>query len=84
MLKKKINETIQEARERFNEQLEKNTYIPIVMKDLKLYISKFVNDKGLIYLRTRNFRKIKEYSAEWMAKRIREESKEKVVEILRI
>jgi len=62
--KKKVNKTIQEARERFNEQLEKITHLSIVMKDLKLHISKFVNNKGLIYLRTRNFRNIKECSAE--------------------
>jgi len=54
-----------------------------MIKDSKLYINKFIYNKGLIYLRVRKFERIKGYLAKYIAKKIRKESKEEVVEILR-
>ena len=35
-----------------------------MIKDLKLYINKFVHNEGLIYLRVRNFGRTKDYLVE--------------------
>jgi len=54
-----------------------------ITKDLKLYINKFVHNKGLIYLEIRKFERTTGYLAEWIAKMIKKEGEEEVVEILR-
>ena len=54
-----------------------------MIKDLKLYINKFIHNKDLIYLEMRKFGRTKDYLAEYIVKKIRKENKEKVVEILR-
>ena len=54
-----------------------------MIKDSKLYINKFVYSEGLIYLKMRKFGRTKGYLAKWITKRIREESKEDVVEIIK-
>ena len=60
----KVNAILWVIRERFYELLEKDTYLLAITKDLKLYINKFVHNKGLIYLETRNFERTKDYLAE--------------------
>jgi len=54
-----------------------------ITKDLKLYINKFVHNKGLIYLEIRKFERTTGYLAEWIAKMIKKEGEEEAVEILR-
>ena len=80
---KKINIIFQVIRERSYELLEKNTHLSAMIKDLKLYINKFIHNKDLIYLEMRKFGRTKDYLAEYIVKKIRKENKEKVVEILR-
>ena len=79
----KVDATLQVIRERPYELLEKDTHPSAMIKDSKLYINKFVHNEGLIYLGARKFGRTKGYSAEWIAKRIREESEEEAVGILR-
>ena len=50
---KKINIIFQVIMERFYKLLEKNTYSSAMIKDLRLYINKFIYNKGLIYLRAK-------------------------------
>ena len=54
-----------------------------MIKDSKLYINKFVYSEGLIYLKMRKFGRTKGYLAKWITKRIREESEEDLVEIIK-
>ena len=54
-----------------------------MIKDLKLYINKFVHNKGLIYLEMKKFGRTKDYLVESIAKRMRKKSKKEIVEILR-
>jgi len=70
-------------KEKSYELLEKDTYLSAMIKDSKLYINKFVYSEGLIYLKMRKFGRTKGYLAKWITKRIREESEEDLVEIIK-
>jgi len=73
----KVKGTSQITRERFYEQPEKDTHLFTVIKDLKLCINKFADNKGLIYLVARRFWRTDGYLVDWIAKRVRERMKRK-------
>jgi len=58
----RINITLWVLRERSYKLLENDIHLSVMIKDSKLYINKFIHNKGLIYLGARKFRKTKGYS----------------------
>jgi len=60
----KVDTIFQVIRERFYELLEKDIYPLVMIKNLKLYIIKFVYNESLIYLRVKKFKRTKYYSVE--------------------